>query len=66
MTNRSIVAAQTDGSIIVGSIVAGANKPVFIVETSGQVVSGTATIKAGVRDGKPFYDITDVKRVTGH
>jgi RHS repeat-associated protein len=53
--------AQADGSVVVASVQVGKNQPVLIVNQGGQVTRGTATISAGIRDKKPFFEAKDVK-----
>jgi RHS repeat-associated protein len=53
--------AQTDGSVVVASVQVGKNQPVLIINQGGQVTRGTATISAGMRDKKPFFEVKDIK-----
>jgi hypothetical protein len=53
--------AQADGSVVVASVQVGKNQPVLIVNQGGQVTRGSATISAGIRDKKPFFEVKDVK-----
>jgi hypothetical protein len=56
----SVVVPQANGTVVVASVMAGTNKGVLIVNAKGAVSQATATIKVGVRDGKPFFDVTDI------
>jgi RHS repeat-associated protein len=57
----SIVAPQANGSIVVASVMVGDNKQVFIVNAQGAVSRATATIDAGVKNGKPFFSVSNIK-----
>jgi RHS repeat-associated protein len=57
---NSVAVQQANGTVIVASVVTGTNKPVLIVNQQGIVSQGRATIDAGVRKGKAFFEVKDV------
>jgi hypothetical protein len=57
---NSIAVPQANGTVVIASVMTGANKPVLIVNQQGVVSQGIATINAGIRKGKAFFDVSNV------
>ena len=57
----SIAVPQANGSVVVASVQAGINKPILIVNQQGVVSQARATINAGIRKGKAFFEVTNIK-----
>ncbi len=57
---QSVAVVQKNGTVVVASIQAGTHKPVLVVNQQGIVSQAKATISAGVRDGKAFFEVSDV------
>jgi len=56
----SIPVPQANGTVVIASVVTGSNKPVLMVNQKGIVSEATATIKAGIRKGKAFFEISSL------
>jgi hypothetical protein len=57
---HSEVVNLANGSKVVASVMVGSNKHVLVVNAQGAVASARATISAGLRNGKPYIDATDI------
>jgi RHS repeat-associated protein len=56
----SVAVPQANGTVVVASVQAGTNKPILVVNQQGIVSQARATIIAGMRKGKAFFEVTNI------